>query len=275
MTDIAPEAAPAPEASEAPAPEVQAAPAVAVPDGLDGYVSDFAPQPEPAPEEAGESIEVPAAETTVDDPFSAYGGKESVDRAYKMWEMSRTDDGVVQLFLEAGQSLGLGLDKMQAIFEGEAGLIDDAPEAPDPDEPLTRAEFAAALEAQQRAAQEATAAQLHEANAAAVKAEMSTLGLDPADPATQIILNLGDRHYDRSSTNPQDAVIALRKGHADYAALVQRESAKYLETKVSTAATVPGAPSGSGAPPTETVPEPHNTLEAIQAVRRRMRDGIV
>src|SRR5688572_458409 len=74
------------------------------------------------------------------DPFAEFGGREAAQRAHEMYTRASTEDGVVQLFLEAGRSLGLGLKEMEQLFGQQAS---DAPpaEEEDPDRLLTFREF--------------------------------------------------------------------------------------------------------------------------------------
>jgi hypothetical protein len=212
--------------------------------------------------------EAPAA-PAVADPYEEFGGRQEVERALRMYQHAQTDDGVVDLFLEAGRSLGLSHEAMQTLFNDLAG---EAPEAPDPDEPLTRGEFQAELERRQQAAAAAEAQRVRATAEAAVQQELTALGLKVDDPQTQVILTLGDRHL-KGKTDAESIRAAVRAGHADFQAQVETEAKRYLQTKQQQAASVPSAPAGSGAPAEPPPAEPRDVAEAIKAVRRRLASG--
>lgn len=221
------------------------------------------------PVEGEPVIEAPVVEVN-DDPFHTYGGKDTVEAATRLYEASRTEDGVIQLFIEAGRSLGLGLKEIEALFTGAAPAAEGEPEPEfDPDEPLTYGAFqemqrkqAEAAAAQQAAAAQATAKE-------AVRTTVEALGLDPADPATKVILQFGDNHI-KGDFSPENVAKAVRQGHADYLAQVERDAQAYLQKKAAQAAAVPQAPAGTPAASPAPV-EPMNTSEAIKLARQRMK----
>lgn len=204
-----------------------------------------------------------------EDPFHAFGGKESVEAAHRLYEASRSEDGVIQLFIEAGRSLGLGLKEIEALFTGAQVAEEAAVEEIDLDEPLTMGAWqelqrkqAEATQAQQAAAAQATAKE-------AVRTTVEALGLDPTDPATKVILQFGDNHI-KGDFSPENVAKAVRQGHADYQAQVERDAQAYLAKKVAAGAAVPKAPAGTPAAEPAAA-EPQNTSEAIKLARQRMR----
>lgn len=217
-----------------------------------------------APETPAVATDTPAAE--VEDPFAAYGGKEAIEAAHRMYEASRTDDGVIQLFLEAGQALGLGLKELQTLF---ADLGGEVPEEPDPDEPITRKEFQETLTKQKQAEAERQQARVQQAAAVAVQETVSSLGLDPKDPTTTLVLQLADKHM-KDDFSAEAISAAIRQGHADYQAQVEKAAQAYLTKKAATAAAVPQAPAGNAAPAEAAPAEPKNVTEAIAQVRQRL-----
>lgn len=249
---------------EAPATEAQAAQ-----EGVVGEPTvDAVETPATTPSLEGEPVvETPAAEA--EDPFHTYGGKEAVEAAHRMYEAARTEDGVIQLFIEAGRSLGLGLKEIEALFTGAAPSVEAEEPEFDPDEPMTIGQF----QELQRKQQEAAAAQQATAQQAAAKEAVRTtveaLGLDPADPATKVILQFGDNHL-KGDLSPDNVAKAVRQGHADYLAQVEKDAQAYLQKKAAQAASVPKAPAGTpAAEPALT--EPQNTAEAIKLARKRMQ----
>lgn len=213
------------------------------------------------PVSATETVESPAEP---EDPFSEFGGRETIEAAHRLYQASQTDDGLTQIFIEAAKGLGLSLKDIQSLFEGMAGPSDAEPEGPDPDEPITWAEFQRLQqeEQQRQAAAQAQAAQ--ESARRAVQSAIKTLGLDPKDPSTELILRQGDK-YVNGDFSPENILEAVRKGQADFLATVQETHKKYLATK-ETKAAVPSAPAGNPATPAPE-PEPQNVAEAIKRTR--------
>lgn len=219
--------------------------------------------------EAAESA-VPATPAAESDPFEAFGGKEAVEAAHRLYEASRTEDGVIQLFIDAGRSLGLGLKDIQALFDKDSG--GEEVEPPDPDEPLTRREFEEALARQQQTLAERQAAAEAAIARKAVQDTLGTLGLDPNDPTTKIVLQFGDQ-YTKGDLSPENVANAVRRGHADYLAAVERDAKKYLEKKVAAAEAVPSAPAGAAAPAEPPAAEPRDVAEAIKIARKRLAEA--
>lgn len=217
--------------------------------------------------------EAPVAE----DPFAAYGGKDLVEAAVKLHQATRDHDGLIQLFVEAGQALGLGVREMEALFQqGRAGEVIAAASAgaeadEDEDRFLTVKELRE-LEAK-RQAEAAAAAQ--EAQVAAARATVAntfeSLGVDPSDPTADLILQLGNKHLAAGRLDAESVSAAVRAGHAEFLSLVDKQAKAYLRAKRDQAAKVPSAPSGAGAPAAAPLPPPKNVDEAIRRVREQMR----
>ena len=233
---------------------------------------DTAPAAEPvAYEDKPYSEPEPAAEPSEpSDPYADYGGRDVVEQAHRMHQATQSEDGIIQLFIEAGQSLGLGLREIQTLFEGGT-LEPDEGEAPeyDPDEPITRAEWDAERQREQDNQQQSQNYMIEATARQAVAATAAELGIDLNDPGSQIILQMGDR-YLNDDLSPQSIKDSMRRGQADYQALVERESQAYLAKKSAAGKTVPGAPSGSAAPSESAGAEPRDTAEAIKIARRKL-----
>lgn len=261
MSDTAPDTALA-EPPEAPTAE---APPVDAPETLSETLSEVAEPPETLPEvtETPETPETPAPE----DPYSEFGGRETIEAAHRLYEATRTEQGVIDLFIEAGKSLGLSLQQMQALF----GATEETPEETvDPDEPLTIGQF---QELQRKQAEEAAAREaekVRETARRAVTKTVAALGLKPGDPVTQTILQLADQHVGNNYGDFDAVAKAVRQGHADFQAIVEQEKQKALTTKHALAQTVPQAPAG-GAPAADPgEPEPRDVAEAIKQVRKKL-----
>lgn len=231
----------------------------------------------PEPEAPAFEAEAPAAgvpETPEPeaeaDPFQDFGGRESVEAAMRLYQTAQTEDGVIQLWIEAGRTLGLTVEQMQRLWDEAPAPGAEQPEF-DPDEPLTKAEWLEfqrqQQEAQQRAAWEYQQAQARAAATQTLHATIQELGLDMNDPATKDILAFGDRYFDRQNMNPENVREAVRRGHADYQAAIQRAQQQYVQQKKNTK--VPSSPSGASAPSTPPPDEPQNVAEAIKRFREK------
>lgn len=254
MSDLAPEAAPAVEAapSEAAAP-VDAPPVEPVLEGA-------------PPIETQAPVETQAPE----DPFAAYGGKDTIEAAHRLYEATRSEDGVVDLFIEAGKSLGLSMKDLQALF-GNGAPAPEGEQGPefDPDEPLTIGQFQELQRKQAEEQAQREQARIRQVAESAVTSALKELDLDPASPTTRTILGLADPHVKGDYGNPEAVAAAVRQGHSEFQAQVQAEHERYLKTKAAQAQAVPQAPAGSSAAEAQE-PEPKDVAEAIKRTRRQL-----
>lgn len=258
------------ESAPAADPVVEAAPVVEAGEPVAEIVEAVEPVLETAVE--GEPVVTEPVVEAPEDPFHVFGGKETVEAAHRLYEASRTEDGVIQLFIEAGRSLGLGLKEIEALFTGQSAAAEAEPvEEIDPDEPLTIGAFQEMQRKQQEQAEAARQEAAHAAAKEAVRTTVEALGLDPADPATKVILQFGDNHL-KGDLSPENVAAAVRQGHADYQAQVERDARAYLEKKVAQGAAVPKAPAGTPAAE-PALEEPKNTAEAIKLARKRLLAG--
>lgn len=222
---------------------------------------------------ASEAVEsdVPAspAPESPADPYEEFGGRDTIEAAHRMYQAAQSEDGVIQLFLEAGRSLGLGLKEMETLFTSLTGSGGEEAEEPDPDEPLTVGQWQKFQQEQQQREAERQATAAREAARQVVQATVADLGLDPKDPATKVVLQFGDQ-YLKDDLSPEAVAAAVRRGHADYLAAVEQHSKAYLEKKRGQAASVPSAPSGAAAPAEPAPAEPQNVAEAIKIARKRL-----
>jgi hypothetical protein len=99
---------------------------------------------------------------------------------------------------------------------------------------------------------------------------MKELDLDPANPSTQTILNMGDK-YVGDDLSAENVANAVRKGHADFIALVDARAKEYVASKAKVAETVPGSPAGAGAAGEPPAAEPRDVAEAIKMARKALR----
>lgn len=212
----------------------------------------------------------PDLDAEPEDPWSPYGGKETVDQAYKIHQALQSQDGIIQLFFEAGQSMGLGLKEMNALF-GNVSPEETVDEGPADDELVTWAQARALLQRevlepmqqQQKATAEAMARQ-------AVQSTITDLGLTDQDTIAAV-LQLGDRYLDPNDLSPTAVSDAVKRGHEDFAKLVTANAQKYVAQKAQAKRTVPKSVGGGGASQAaQDEPEPKTVAEAIAAARRRM-----
>lgn len=229
-----------------------------------GDLSDPSLELDPAEPTAAEPVaEDPEPEAPAD-PYQEFGGRDTIEAAIRLHQAAQTDAGLVDIFMQAGRNLGLGIEQMRSLFG------DPEPEAPaveeDLDEPLTRGEF---LE-QQRRQQEAAAQAMHkaqeEANRTALHEVVAELGISDED--RQVVLGMADQHV--KDATPEGIKAAVRQGFADYQAKIERQAKEYLRSKRAQAAQVPSAPAGAAANDTGPLPEPQNTAEAIKIARRQL-----
>lgn len=253
--------------TEAPAPETPETPET---ESLETEPVTEVPETE-APETVTELPET-------DDPYKDLGGREAVEAAIKLHERTQSEEGIVQLFLEAGLNMGLSYDDIEALFQSKSGSEDpDAGDGEDEDRAMTRKEFQAWQQEQAQAAQRAELErQQREAASGAQKvihAELKDLGLDPDDEGTQAILAAGNKYFEKGNLDPEHLKSAVRRGHADFEALVERQYKEYLGKKKKAAEDIPSAPAGNAAPSESAPPEPRNIDEAIKRTRAKLRGG--
>lgn len=213
----------------------------------------------------GEATET---QTEAPDPFAEYGGADTVKSAHELYQATRSEEGVVQLFLEAGRALGLGTKEIEALFA--AGETEPEEEEDDPDRPLTAKEF---KEFQQKQVEQETTRQRQSAEAAAhdaVSSSLEGLGMKLDDPAAALVLQLGDRYMQGGDLSPDTVAEAVKKGHADYINLVDKKAREYLETKKEQQTKVPSSPAGNSAPAADAPAEPKNIKEAAARVREML-----
>lgn len=241
-------------------------------------------EPAPEPELEGVDPEVPEEPGSAD-PYEEFGGRQTIEAAHRMYQAAQTEDGVIQLFLEAGKQLGVGLDKIEALFtgatpepEGQGGSGGDAgyDYDQDPDRPLTLREWQEhqrqQAEQQRQQAQQAQVAQARQAATDAIQEAVKDLGFTMEDKATKAILTLGNEYLEgKGIPDPKAAADAVRRGHADYLALIEQERQEYLSKKRQAGETVPKAPAGAAAPSSPPPAEPKDTAEAIRQAREKLR----
>lgn len=200
------------------------------------------------------------------------GDLDAAKAAKEFYDRAQSDDGRVQLFIEAGQSLGLGYKEMEALFDqADAAAAASATAAtPDPDTVMTYAEFEAELakrviEPQQRAEQ----ARIVEAARTTVFSTLDELKVE-GQVERDAVLALGQKHIADNDFDPGRIRSAIHKGHQEFVAARTADREKYLKEKLETKELVPSATGGAGAAGGEAPPPPKDMDEAKARARARL-----
>jgi len=201
---------------------------------------------------------------------------EDVKTAAELLSNLQTEQGVISMFYQTGQALGLGAKEMEALFA--AGSEDPADEIdPDDDEVLTKADLKAALKAQQE--QLATAsqeAQIEVARGAATNAlatTFATLAIADEVEKSEIMIH-GEKYLPANVDIPtaEQVETAVRKGYDDWNKANEARVQKYLTTKRAQRDQSPktlGENAGAGAEEQNT--EKRTLTQVIEARRARER----
>lgn len=190
--------------------------------------------------------------------------------AVELSKRLQTDDGVIQMFIETGQALGLGFAQLEAMFaESDAATAATAAETgPADDDVVTWKEARELLqkeilEPQQRAAEQAALTQAR----ATIDATFTDLGVtDETD--RQAILALGQNHIKDGDFDPEHVRAAVRKGHELLE--VRKTAAKeaYLAEKLASGEAIPTSTSAAGAAGGQEPPPPPQNMDDAKARAR-------
>lgn len=236
--------------------------------------ADLQPEDEDEVEEYGEEVEGEELGIEEDaapaDPFAEFGGTDSVKTAVAFHRHVQNADGALETFFQLGRSFGLGVREIEALFGGSQAAAEDEPQGPADDDVMTYAEFKRAIEQEVRLPlREQQMLQTRQAAQIAVHSTIKELGIED-DQTKAAILQLGDRYLDGSDLSPEVVANAVRRGHADFIALVQANADKYRAKKAAVARTIPKPVKGVGAPAGQVEAEPKDVKEAIARARRRL-----
>lgn len=190
--------------------------------------------------------------------------------ALELTKRLQTDDGVIQMFIETGQALGLGFAELEAMFaksdaETAAAVAEGAPAD---DDVLTWKEAREllqkeVLEPQQRAAQQAAIAQAH----SAIDSTFKDLNVtDETD--RQAILALGQAHIQDGDFDPEHVRAAVRKGYELYEVRKTVAKEAYLAEKLAAGEGVPTNTGAAGAPGGQEPPPPPQSMDEAKARAR-------
>lgn len=201
-----------------------------------------------------------------------FGGSEKIEQAVQFFDRGQTEEGVTQLFIEAGQALGLGFKELEALFDANDAATTAAAKAaaaagPADDDVMTFAEARALIEkevlAPQREAQEQRMVEVARATVADALKDV---------PASEhaAVLALGQPHLADGDFDPTHVRMAIRKGIEllENAKTADRE--EYLKQKLAEQVATPGSTAGSGAAGAEGTPPPANWEEAKKRARTRL-----
>jgi hypothetical protein len=209
------------------------------------------------------------------------GGKDYVER---LVGSTRTPEGVMALWTQAGQALGLSMDDMNALVQGQplsrsgkAALAAAAEETEDDDHPITKKELenylremservTAPLEAQRQQ-------DMASAGARTIFQTLDNLGVTNDEDRSDIIMLAeqigkdmgvyegGPREYD-----PQALEESIKAAHELFNTRNERRAQDYLKRKRE-ASEAPAGMGGGSSAAFELPAEPKNTAEASKMMR--------
>lgn len=205
----------------------------------------------------------------IEKQLEEYGGLDAVREAVGLQQAMQTEEGVIDLFIEAGRALGLGVREMEQLFgEGRAGGGGEGEEEEDDSRVLTLAEARRLLEEEVRGPLHAERmAEQEQAARKTVASTLKELGVDD-QRAMQAVLQFGDRYLPQQYTT-DDVAAAVRRGYEDWVSLMEEQGQKYRQKKAGQKQGVPKKPAGTsaGVPPYE---PPKDLDEAFDRVRQKM-----
>jgi hypothetical protein len=225
---------------------------------------------DPSTELSSEGEETSSEESSEPaDPYADFGGRDTVEKAYQVHQALQTEDGVWNLFFQAGRSLGLGVREIEALFQQAGG--EPEPEGPADDEVMTFGQFKSLMDETVVRPQQVRDQQMAEAMAnQSINSTVAALGITDPD-IREAVLQLGDK-YLGDDISPAAVKAAVEKGHAAYLKLVQAERKQYTQEKRDQGVGVPKAPAGgTTSATTDFGAEPKDAKEAIRRARLRMK----
>lgn len=202
----------------------------------------------------------------------------------------QTQDGVIEAFIQTGQSLGFGIKELNRLFEDEPAPAPVTPaptpheEPLDPERLMTAAEVDALLDKvraettefrQQQEQREQEAQQRTVFNA--MDQWFDGQGVPDMETRRQIAA-FGEKHVVGNSYDPAVAIRALEAGKAEYDAWIDGQARAYLQRKAAAAGKQP-TPVGGAVGHAGGSDEPPFTYEgqgrtAMDAAKQRVRDRL-
>lgn len=203
--------------------------------------------------------------------YETLGDRARLEYATRIANALDTDEGKLQLFVEAGQSLGVGYDRLEALFEDAESKVKEAEK--DLERPLTRAELEDILDAEirQPLARD-TEQRTFERNATAINDMLDALGLEDPDMRLSV-LALGNKYVSETESDPRALMNAVQAGYKDYVGMMNGAVQSYVEDKARQAGYAPRPLVGTSPVTGTTRPEPKTMAEAKQRVRERLRES--
>jgi HEPN domain-containing protein len=253
-----------------------AADAVAEVAGAETPVVEVPASTEAAPTETTTTTEAAPAEASTPAELAwieEAGGADAVKAAWDFRQSLKTEEGVVDAFVEMGVTLGLTPQQMASLFPEQAAeaLAEAEREAEEGSKPMTRREaeeyvqqliadsVLAPLEAQQTA-------QATETIRGVVHTELAELKVPEED--RELLLRFADNHIaEEDRFDPAKVKAAIAAGAEDFdkyaKALVERRIAAKVKTNEGIPSPVSGGSTGGG----EEQSEPMSLAEAKARVR--------
>lgn len=206
------------------------------------------------------------------DPYADFGGREAIEQALSFQKSLQTEDGIWNVFYQAGRALGLQTDQISALFGATTDPGAGQDDTPADDDVLTWGQAKALMEQALAPVQQREQAQAEAIARSTIDSTLNELGV--ADPEIrQTILLLGDPHLG-NDISPAAVQAAVKKGYDQYVKAVNAERARLVAAKRAQGAAVPKSPAGS--PPAassgqQVREEPKSVAEAIRMARERAR----
>lgn len=202
-----------------------------------------------------------------------FGGKDKIEKAVKLLDDVGTEEGVTKLWIELGQSLGLGFKELEAVFDASDAATAEAAQAaaasgPSDDDVMTFADAKRLIQEQviapaQQAQEQAMLATARETVADSLK--------DIPKTEHAAVLALGQPFLEDGDFNPDHIRSAVRKGIEllENAKTADREA--YLAQKLAERDAIPTTTAGSGAAGASGEAPPVNWEEAKKRGRERIK----
>jgi hypothetical protein len=237
------------------------------------------------PSEGSEAPPIPEAapegHIDWDTRINEWGGENTIQDALAIYNGLADEEGVAQLFIEAGRSLGLGITEMQALISGQP-VAAEPEEDESLDEVMTRREFLDELDKrviapqQQQAAQRAQEAQAEHLRSH-IGSTLDSLAVPDDDAVRASVLSLANTFL--TGESDEEIATAIKQGYAAFDASVKAEAERYVASKQTARDGSPqpvssggaGAPGGEPVKPVTFAEHGQDVMEiAIQRARARL-----
>lgn len=198
----------------------------------------------------------------------ALGSREELTKAKEIAEALKTDQGVQELFLEAGEYLGATKDQLEGLFKKAEQAIEKAEDKKGA--PLSEADIERIIEEKfRKPLVEQQEAIVYETNKRLVATALDSLRVND-DADKYVVLSLANKYADSNETNGEKLVAAVKKAHEEWLKIGERLADQHLESKRQQSGWAPKPLSGGASPGTTSEPPPKNVAEAGERVRKML-----